>query len=102
MTPNEQSMYVNDPLPHNPDWGRASLRHKSKESPNPILNHGMEVPLHEYWTLADFHEWTGHSYAAIVQAAIFGLCRQKDYRIIRKILRDGGLEVSNGKKEPLP
>lgn len=86
----------------NPNWKKASRRSGNPEAPNPIMNHGMQIPMHEYWTLIDFSEWTGCSFSAIVQAAIFGLCRQKDYRVIAKILRDGGLTVAPGKKEPLP
>jgi hypothetical protein len=81
---------------------RASQRSRNPEAPNPILNHGLELPSHEYWTLTDFSYWTGVGSREIVQAMVFGLCRQESPAFIEKVLRDGGLTVRDGKKEPLP
>jgi hypothetical protein len=81
---------------------RAAMRTKTHEAPNPILNHGLEVPIHELWTFYDFREWTGSSIGEIVQAVIFGLCREPNYEVIERIFRNGGLKVKPGVKEPLP
>lgn len=81
---------------------RAAQRTKSPDAPNPVLNHGLEVPIHEYWTFYDFREWTGKGIEEIVQAILFGLCREHNFMVIERIFTAGGLTVKPGPKEPLP